>query len=463
MLDVLKHNCGVFGIYNNENASWLTYLGLYALQHRGQESAGMVSYNGEEFFIHKGMGLVNDVFNEASIEQLRGRTAIGHVRYSTMGSSMLKNVQPMLIRCIKGEIAIAHNGNLVNAPELRTQLEKQGSIFQTTVDSEIIVHLIAKSKEGKFLESLIDALKKIRGAYSLVLMTGNELVGVRDPYGFRPLCIGEIGDGFVLASESCVLDLIGANFVREVNPGEIVIINEYGLKSIQFDNNQKRAMCIFEHIYFSRPDSIVFGENVNTVRQKLGRLLAIEHPVKADLVSPIPDSGVPAAIGFSMESGIQFQMGFIRNHYIGRTFIQPNQFIRNAGVKIKLNPIRDLLADKSIVVVDDSIVRGTTSRKIMKMLYKAGASAIHVRISSPPIKYSCFYGIDTPSRKELIASTHSVEEIKKFIGVDSIGYLSKEGLLDAVSFPNTNYCTACFDGNYPVEISGKTGKSALES
>lgn len=465
MRDYLRDKCGVFGIYNHKDAARLTYLGLYALQHRGEESAGIVTSDGESFYPHKAMGLVGDVFNEDILSKLKGHMAIGHVRYSTTGSSLLKNAQPLLVEYSRGTIAIAHNGNLVNAKILRDELEAYGSIFQTTVDSEIIIHLIANPSCGKLEDALVNSLKRIKGAYSLVLMTDRELVGLRDPSGFRPLCLGTIGDSYVLASETCALDLIDAKFVREIEPGEIVFISDKGLCSIKpfQEEKNKLAFCIFEHVYFARPDSYIFNDSVHLVRQNLGINLAREHPLQVDLVMPVPDSGNSAALGFSHQSGIPLEAGLIRNHYIGRTFIQPQQATRDFNVRIKFNPVKDVLKNKKVVVVDDSIVRGTTCKTRIKNLRAAGAKEIHMRISCPPIRYPCFYGIDFPTRKELIASDHSVEEIRKFLNADNLGYLSVEGLLNSVSGKKENYCTACFTGEYSVGVDKDLNKYINEN
>jgi amidophosphoribosyltransferase len=449
--DKFHDECGVFGIFGHPEASNLTYLGLHALQHRGQEGAGICSSDRRFLYIEKAMGLVADTFTEKRLKRLPGDVAIGHNRYSTAGASSLKNVQPIMVNYSLGSIAIAHNGNLVNALEMKDELEMRGAIFQSTSDSEVIIHLIASSRAGGLYERLIDTVKKLSGAFSLVLMTENELIAVRDPYGFRPLCLGKYDGSYVVASETCAFDLIGAEYIRDVEPGEMVVINEEGLRSVRTLPSKRHAFCIFEYIYFSRPDSCIFGNrNVNDLRKEFGRQLARENPVEADLVIPVPDSGVPAAIGYSEESGIPFDFGLIRNHYVGRTFIEPRQSIRHFGVKIKLNPVRKLLEGKRIIVVDDSIVRGTTSKKIVKMIREGGrAKEVHMRISSPPTIGPCFYGIDTPTRKELIASTHRVDEIRKYITADSMQYLSLEGLLKVVTQPE-DYCTACFDDNYPV-------------
>ncbi|MDP2943200.1 MAG: amidophosphoribosyltransferase [Candidatus Omnitrophota bacterium] len=462
MSEGIKEHCGLFGVYGHKEASRLTYLGLYALQHRGEESAGIASFDGDSVYAHKGMGLVSDVFDEEKVSKLAGHVAIGHVRYSTTGSTTLKNAQPVIVDYSRGTVAIGHNGNLVNGALLRAELEARGAIFQTTLDSETIIHLLARPEHKNFEESLIFALKQIKGAFSLVILKEDQLIGVRDPHGWRPLCLGRLGGAYVLASETCALDLIEAEFVRELEPGEVLFITKKGLRSIKpFGESNRIAHCIFEHIYFARPDSYIFGESVHLVRQKLGHSLAQEHPIDADLVIPVPDSGTPAALGLSHESGIPLEMGIIRNHYIGRTFIQPLQHIRDFGVKVKLNPIRELLKGKRAIVVDDSIVRGTTSKARIKKLFQAGAKEIHMRISCPPIKYPCFYGIDFPTRKELIAANNSIEEIRKFLGVTSLGYLSVEGLLSCVSCPK-DYCTACFTGDYPVPFGGEANKFATE-
>ncbi len=463
MNDDVKHSCGLFGIYGHRDAARLTYLGLYSLQHRGEEAAGLVTYDGKTMHTHKGMGLVSEVFNEATLHALPGRSAIGHTRYSTTGSSSLKNSQPLVVTYAKGSIAVAHNGNLVNAYSLRRELEGAGSIFQTTVDSEIILHLLARATNATFEEDLAQCVRRLAGAYSLLFLTERELIGCRDPHGFRPLVLGRLNKSWVLASETCALDLIGARFVREVAPGEIVVVTSAGPRSIfPFkDEPACRAHCFFEHVYFARPDSQIFGESVQAVRMRLGRQLAREHPVDADLVMPIPDSGNFAALGYSQESKIPFTIGMTRNHYVGRTFIQPAQEIRDLKVRVKFNPIKALIKGKRLVIVDDSIVRGTTTKARVKSLREAGAEAIHLRISCPPTKHSCFYGIDFPSRKQLIANALELEEIRKFIGVDTLGYISLEGMLKAVSKPDT-YCTACWSGVYPIPFGGEGDKFALE-
>jgi len=457
-----KHYCGLFGVFGSIDASYLIYLGLYALQHRGEESCGIVTSDGEELYLQKDMGLVSDVFNQDNLKSLKGDRGIGHVRYSTTGSSLVKNAQPLFVDYLGNSLAVAHNGNLVNSRQLKEDLESSGSIFQTTCDSEVIVHLMARSRSKNVVERLRVALKLIKGAYSLVLLTQDSLIGVRDPDGFRPLCIGKKGNSFFLASETCAFDLIEAKFVREVEPGEIVIITKDGLKSVRFSpRSHKSAHCIFEHIYFSRPDSMIFGEVVHCVRKKLGEALALEHPVKADIVVPIPDSGTSAALGFSNASGIPLEWGVIRNHYVGRTFIQPLQHIRDLGVKVKFNLLRDVVRGKRVVIVDDSIVRGTTSRIRVKSFRDAGAKEVHMRISCPPHKFPCFYGIDFPSKDELLANRYSTKEIAKFLGADSVGYLSLKGMLNSVKLPQERYCVACFTGHYPIEVSS-ANKYVLE-
>jgi amidophosphoribosyltransferase len=446
-----REACGIFGIFGSEKASELTYLGLFALQHRGQESAGIISGTNDELRIYKSMGLVDKVFNKRILEDLTGNYALGHVRYSTTGSSLQKNAQPLLVSYDRGDLGIAHNGNLVNAGTLRRQLEKQGSIFQTTVDSEIILHLIARGQSEDFNENLKNALRQIKGAYSLGFIRKGHIVGVRDPNGFRPLCIGKLGYAHILSSETCALDLIGAQFVRDVEPGEIVTISENGIRSDRIAAEPARkSFCIFEYIYFARPDSVIDGRNVHQMRKNMGRQMAAEHPVKADMVIPVPDSGNSAALGYAEASGIPFETGIIRNHYVGRTFIQPSQEVRDLGVRIKLNPIKNVVRGNRIVVIDDSIVRGTTSRTRVRSLREAGAKEIHMRISCPPHRHRCVYGIDFPSERELIAANNDLEAIKGFLKVDSIGYLSQEGLLHAIGAQKDEFCCACFDGQYPV-------------
>ena len=452
----IKEECGVFGVYGHPEAANLTYLGLYALQHRGQEGGGICSSDGKHLLLEKSMGLVADIFTDKRLKRLPGYIAIGHNRYSTAGSSSLKNVQPLLAKFSMGSVAIAHNGNLVNAAELRKKLEDEGAIFQSNADSEVIVHLTAHARGDTFKERLVQALLDVSGAYSLIVLREKELIAVRDPFGVRPLSIGMFDGAYVIASETCAFDLIGAEFIRDIAPGEMVVINEHGLTSLQALVSTQKAHCVFELIYFARPDSNIFdGINVNSIRKALGRQLSEEAPVDADLVIPVPDSGMPAAIGYSEASGIPFDLGLIRNHYIGRTFIEPKQSIRHFGVKIKLNPVRDILKGKRVVVVDDSIVRGTTSKKIVKMLREVGgAREVHMRISAPKTVGPCFYGIDTPTRNELIASTHMVEEIRRYITAESLSYLSMEGLRTSVPHPD-NYCYACFTNDYPISFPGE--------
>jgi amidophosphoribosyltransferase len=465
--DHFHDECGVFGVFGHEEASKLTYLGLYALQHRGQESAGIVSSDGTELHLHRAMGEVEEIFTPPVLANLPGNLAIGHTRYSTAGDKALLNAQPIMIDCNKGKVALGHNGNLTNAAEWRRKLEHRGSIFQTNSDTEVIVHLLARSQARNLTGALGDALNQVEGAYSLLVLTTDELIAVRDPRGFRPLNLGKVGDAWLVASETCAFDLLNAQYVREIEPGEMVRISRSGIESIHFAPEKPLQQCIFEHVYFARPDSIIFGRPVNTSREALGRTLAKEHPVNADIVVPVPDSGVPAAVGFALESGIPFRMGLIRNHYIGRTFIEPSQAIRNFGVKLKLNPVRSLIEGQRVVLVDDSIVRGTTSRKIVRMVREAGAKEVHMRISCPPTISPCYYGVDTPTREELIASSSTPEEICKYIGADSLGYVSLAGLKQAVNDTKGSYCTSCYTGVYPTDLvqlevrngaaSGKTG------
>ena len=480
--------CGVFGIHGHEEAANIAYLGLHALQHRGQESAGLVAAEGRlRRSVH--MGLVSDAFNRDTLAKLPGRAAIGHVRYSTAGSSELRNAQPLLFEYVDGSISIAHNGNLVNATELRTQLEAEGSIFQTSSDTEVIIHLMARARPPEIAEELarlrgveqqgpgaafrddvaarlMVALRQVRGAYSLVLLTDDEtMIGVRDPHGFRPLVLGRLKDSYVLSSETSSFDLIEAELIREVAPGEMVIIRKGGMSSHQVTQTlPPRRFCVFEHVYFARPDALLNGKSIYRARQKMGARLAQEAPAVADVVIPVPDSGVPAAVGYSRESGIPFEMGLIRSHYVGRTFIEPQDSIRHFGVRLKLSPVRSVVDGKRVVVVDDSLVRGTTSRKIVKMLRAAGAREVHVRVSAPPTTHPCFYGIDTPTRSELVASSHTVEEIARYITCDSLAYLSHDGLMASVSTDaaGTGYCSACFTGNYPVPLGRvATGEASL--
>lgn len=462
--NLLHENCGIFAIYGAKKASELTYLGLYALQHRGQEASGIVSSDGSRLYQRKGMGQVNEVFaSKEVLSSLKGKMAIGHNRYSTTGSSTVANIQPLQIT-YKGDklLAIGHNGNLTNSTSLRKKLEREGSIFQTTTDSEIILHLIARSKKEKIEESLADALTQVSGAYSLVFITADSILAARDPYGWRPLALGKLKDAWVVASETCAFDMIGAKYIRDVHPGEILLVNEKGIKSITPFKKVKHAFCIFEFIYFARPDSMIFGENVDKVRRRLGHQLAKEQPADADIVIAVPDSSNTHTLGYSEQSGIKFEVGLIRNHYIGRTFIQPEQKIRDLDARIKYNPVKGVLRDKKIVIVDDSIVRGTTSRKLVWMLRNAGAKEVHFRVSSPPITSPCFYGIDMPTKKELIASTKSVEQIRRYLGVDTLGYLSIEGMLSMPSLPKESFCVACFSGRYPTKIENNIGKFALE-
>lgn len=460
-----KEYCGLFGVIGHAHASWLTYLGLYAQQHRGQEACGIVSNHQGVLSIHKGTGLVNDVFNEGILNRMKGDVAVGHVRYSTTGSSVLKNAQPLMIDYAKGSICIAHNGNLVNSLDLRQYLEKTGSIFQTTTDSEIIIHLMARAKSRDLRESLLYALQRVRGAYSLVMMNNDTLIGVRDPYGFRPLCLGKLHNAWCLASETCAFDLVGAKLVREILPGEVVFITNDGIRSSwlrQYDEDDRHAFCVFEHVYFSRPDSILFGETVHAVRRKLGAQLAQEYPVDADFVVPVPDSGFSAAMGYSHASGIPLEMGIIRNHYVGRTFIQPAQDTRDLGVRVKFNLLRDVLRGKRIIVVDDSIVRGTTSQIRVRNLRRAGVKEVHLRISCPPHRFPCFYGIDFSSKGELIAAQQEIDQIRDFLDLDYLGYLSLDGMVQATNMNHETFCLSCFSGDYPVLLEGDFSKTCFE-
>ena len=452
MLDKLHEECGVVGVYGHPEAANLVYLGLYALQHRGQESAGIVASTHSKMHLELGMGLVADIFDPGRLLKLPGPLAIGHNRYSTAGKSELVNAQPCMINYAAGSLALAHNGNLVNAKTIRKELGSKGAIFQSTNDSEVIVHLMAQAKSENFVDRAAEALRQVSGAYSLVLMTENELLAARDPHGFRPLCLGKLDGAYIIASETCVMDLIEAEFIREVEPGELILINENGLQSFFPFKKVESKYCVFEHIYFARPDSFLFGEHVYAARKEMGRAMAQESPADADLIVPVPDSGVVSAMGFAEESGIPFEMGLIRNHYVGRTFIEPQSQIRNFGVKLKLNAVKNLISGKRLAIIDDSIVRGTTSRKIVKMLLEAGAKEVHLRISSPPILHSCFYGIDTPNKEELIAHSHSLEETRKYLGADSLQYLSIKKMLEVLQNGKNKFCSACFDGNYPVPI-----------
>ena len=452
MLDKFKDECGVFGIFGHPEAANMTYLGLYALQHRGQESAGIAASDDAQVRISREMGYVADIFTGDRLAALPGRLAIGHVRYSTAGESKLLNAQPILIDCAHGQIALCHNGNIVNAGELRDDLVRQGSIFQSSSDTEVILHLYARSKAASVEDAIIESVSQVQGAFSLVMLTKDRLIAVRDPHGFRPLALGRLEDAWVVASETCAMDLIGATYVRDVEPGEILVISADGLRSHKPFPSAPLAHCIFEHVYFARPDSYVFGRSVNEVRTELGRILAREQLVGADVVVPVPDSGVCAAMGYAEESGVPLRMGLIRNHYVGRTFIQPQASIRHFGVKVKLNPVRSILEGRRVVLVDDSLVRGTTSRKIVRMVRAAGAKEVHVRISCPPTLSPCFYGVDTPRKSELIAATHTIEEIREFLEADTLAYLSLEGLLTAVGRDRSAYCTSCYTGVYPVPI-----------
>ena len=449
--------CGVFGIHGHDEAANIAYLGMHALQHRGQESAGLAATDNGRLRRHAAMGLVSETFDRETLATLPGPAAIGHVRYSTAGSSELRNAQPFLFEYSGGALTIAHNGNLVNAAELRAELEAQGSIFQTSSDTEVIVHLMAKAREPDVVTKLISALRRVRGAYSLVLLTNDEkMIGVRDPNGFRPLVIGRLKDSYVLSSETCAFDLIEADYLRDVEPGELVVIEKGGMTSHKLAEPIAQTFCVFEHVYFARPDSLVNGRSVYRARERMGQRLAQEAPAEADVVIPVPDSGVPAAVGYSRKIGIPFEMGLIRSHYVGRTFIEPQDSIRHFGVRLKLSPVRALVDGKRVIVVDDSLVRGTTSLKIVKMLRGAGAREVHLRISAPPTTNPCYYGIDTPTRSELVASSHSIEEINKYVTSDSLAYLSHEGMMEAVAgaaaADGRGYCSACFTGNYPVAL-----------
>jgi amidophosphoribosyltransferase len=451
--DHFHDQCGLFGVFGHPEAAHLTYMGLYALQHRGQESAGIAAGDGERLRVEKDMGLVNDVFTESRLESLPGDRAIGHVRYSTSGDTVASNAQPYLIECHRGPIAVGHNGNLVNAGILRRELEAAGSIFQSTSDTEVILHLYARSHRERLEDAIAASLYKTMGAFSLVFLTREALVAARDPWGFRPLVLGRLNGATIVASETCALDLVAAEYVRDVEPGELLVADADGVRSFKPFPPEPAAHCVFEHVYFARPDSLVFGRSVLESRLRLGRQLALEAPAPADVVCPIPDSGMGAALGFARESGLPFEWGLIRNHYVGRTFIQPRQAERSLGVKIKLNPVRQVIEGRRVVLIDDSIVRGTTSRKIVRMVREAGAREVHLRISSPPTIGPCYYGIDTPLKSELIASSHSVEEIRRFIEADTLAYLSHEGLLAAVDDEaGRRHCTACFSGRYPVAV-----------
>jgi len=459
MLDKFHDECGVVGVYGHLDAANLAYLGLYALQHRGQESAGIVASNNGSMHLEVGMGLVADVFSDSRLKKLPGHIAIGHNRYSTTGGSRIKNAQPCLIEYAGGTMAMGHNGNLVNASEIRKELGAEGAIFQSTNDSEVIVHLMAQSRRNLFVDRAVAALSQVKGAYSIVLMSENELIAARDPQGFRPLCLGKLDGAYIVASESCVMDLLEAEFIREIEPGELILINQFGMKSFHPFPKTATKQCVFEHIYFSRPDSYLFGQSVYSVRKLMGRALAREKPVEADVVVPVPDSGVISAMGYSEESEIPFQMGLIRNHYVGRTFIEPQSQIRNFGVKIKLNAVKPVIEGKRVIIIDDSIVRGTTSKKIVRMVREVGAKEVHVRISSPPTTHSCFYGIDTPTKGELIASNLDIGQTCEYLGADSLHYITLEKMLEIFGEQKDDFCAACFDGRYPVDVTGSDGSN----
>ncbi len=453
--DKLREECGVFGIYGHSEAARLTYLGLYALQHRGQESCGIVVANGEQLISEREMGHVSEAFNQARLDRLPGQAAIGHVRYSTAGEVSIRECQPFSVTCQHGQIAVCHNGNLPFASEERKRLEREGAIFSSTSDTEVILHGVARSRASTVADAIAEVMRETEGAFSTLFLTPREMIAIRDPRGFRPLALGRLNDAWVIASETCAFDLIDAEYVRDIEPGEMVVINEEGLRSTHPLKPQQHSMCVFEHVYFSRPDSKIFGQSVNRSRHKMGERLAIEQPADADLVVPVPDSGVPAAIGYSAESGLPFRFGLVRNHYVGRTFIEPQQSIRSFGVRIKLNPVRDLIEGKRIVLIDDSIVRGTTSKKIVRMVREAGAKEIHVRISCPPTISPCYYGVDTPNKSELIAANYSVEGIRDFIGADSLGYLTLEGMLTATGLDPKASCVACWNEKYPTRITSE--------
>ena len=459
MLDKFHDECGVVGVYGHPDAANLVYLGLYALQHRGQESAGIAASSNGKMHLEVGMGLVADVFSDARLKKLPGNIAVGHNRYSTTGVSKVKNAQPCLIEYSGGTMAMGHNGNLVNASEIRKELGAAGAIFQSTNDSEVIVHLMAQSRRNSFVDRAVAALSQVKGAYSIVLMSENELVAARDPQGFRPLCLGKLDGAYIVASESCVMDLVEAEFIREIEPGELILINQFGVKSFYPFQKAPTKQCVFEHIYFSRPDSYLFGHSVYSTRKLMGKALAREKPVEADVVVPVPDSGVISAMGYSEETKIPFQMGLIRNHYVGRTFIEPQSQIRNFGVKIKLNAVKPVIEGKRVIIIDDSIVRGTTSKKIVRMLREVGAREVHVRISSPPTTHSCFYGIDTPTKGELIASNMDIDQTCKYLGADSLHYISLEKMLEIFGEQKDDFCAACFDGRYPVDVTGSDGST----
>ena len=450
--DKFQDECGVFGIYGHPEAARLTYLGLYALQHRGQESCGIVASSGPDLRLERAMGHVSEAFDQSKLDRLPGSTAIGHVRYSTAGDVSIREAQPFLVTCQHGQVAICHNGNLPFAREERAKLEREGAIFSSTSDTEVVLHGVARSRASSVREAIAEVLRQTEGAFSMLFLTPSELVAIRDSRGFRPLALGRLGDAWVVASETCAFDLIDAQYVRDVEPGEMIVIDEDGLRSSHPLPERKQSMCLFEHVYFARPDSLIYGRSVNESRHKMGRRLAREQPAKADIVVPVPDSGTAAAIGYAAESGISFRFGLVRNHYVGRTFIEPKQSIRSFGVRIKLNPVRDLIVGRRVVLIDDSIVRGTTSKKIVQMVREAGAKEIHVRISCPPTISPCYYGVDTPNKSELIAAQMSVDEICSYIGADSLGYLSLEGMIEASGLRRETVCVACWNEDYPTRI-----------
>jgi len=463
-LDKPRPNCGVIGVFGHPDAAFFAYQGLYALQHRGQESSGIVSSDGKSMYRHIGMGLVNDAFADISIlKGLKGHLAVGHNRYSTTGSTMIHNAQPFLVNFKDGPLAISHNGNFINARSVREKLVEDGSIFQTTSDTEVVLHLMARSKKQDMVEKIQDAFTFLRGAYSMVLLTRDSIIGVRDPRGWRPLCLGKKDDAYFIASESCALDLVGAEYIREIEAGEILVVDKTGITSHRMFEEAERCACIFEYVYFSRPDSKIFNENVDKARRKLGKNLALEHPAEADIVIAVPDSSNTAALGYARRSGIKFEIGLIRNHYVGRTFIHPEQTDRDFQVRVKFNPVEGVLKDRRVVIVDDSIVRGTTLKQLVKMLRRAGAKEVHVRVSSPPIISPCYYGMDFPTKEELIASSKTTEEIKDHLGVESLGYLSLDGMVSAVSESQKGFCTACFTGKYPLLPDEGINKLQLEN
>lgn len=457
--DKPKEECGVIGMYKyqEENTAQLLFYGLYALQHRGQESAGIASNDGERSYHYKNMGLVAEVFDDEILNQLTGHISIGHVRYGTAGGSKVENAQPFVVQTKEGSISIAHNGSLINASDLKKTLVEEGEHFSSAVDSEVIVKLLAKYKEKDILNAIEKTMALIKGAYSLVIMTENELIGVRDPYGLRPLCLGQLDESYVLASESCALDAMGASLIRDIEPGEIVTITKDGISSNHYSKKEKRASCVFEYVYFARPDSVIDGANVYEARRNAGKILAKEHPANADMVIAVPDSSIPVALGYATELGIPFGEGLFKNRYVGRTFIEPDQSSRERTLRLKLSPLGQNIKGKRVVLVDDSIVRGTTSKKIVSSLRKAGAKEVHVRISSPPVSYSCYYGIDTPERSQLLGATKSIEEIRKIIGADSLAYLSLDGLIESTGLQKEHFCTACFSGDYPVKVKSQEG------